>query len=229
MAKRKEIGSEFLDVSVLDDIGYGIADYDYDRTRCTGCEDYCRCTSIINARVTSVNFTGVADAITTKCTNELRNYCAERFLRHSDLDDLSSWEVNVCGGYYGEEVNGVRLDDTLKASVVKGLQALNAGSPKDMVQLALTVEYGHVLPVLENIEDWAVEEIDYELIDFPNRDRFEYTKKMDSKLIESYKDHSYPRGVCVRLSNGRYRLIDGYHRCQAIKSGKVKMVVGTIP
>ena len=70
---------------------------DYDRTSCRGCRDYCRCTQIINAHVTSVNFTGVADAITKNCTNELRNYCAERFLRHSGLSDLSSWEVNVLG------------------------------------------------------------------------------------------------------------------------------------
>jgi hypothetical protein len=202
-------------------------DVSYERTHCTGhCDDYCRCTSLVNTRVKPIDHRAVVSRMLAGCTNPLLVYCAERVLRFSKIDNVDSWDVKVGGGYYGQEIHGVFLDDDIANKICSHFQTLNNCSPKEMVEYVLKMEYGFVLPAIEAITNWSIQTVDYESIIFPNQDRFEYTRKVDAALVEMYTDWPYPLGVAVRVDGNKNRLIDGYHRTQTKCTGSVELVIG---
>jgi hypothetical protein len=91
----------------------------------------------------------------------------------------------------------------------------------------LTREYGYVLDSLKTVKDWEVREVNYKDILFPNKNRFEYTTRVDSKLVAKYRevDLDLPKGLVV-LEDNKYRVIDGYHRLIASDTkDKVKLLV----
>ena len=50
-------------------------------------------------------------------------------------------------------------------------------------------------------------------------------KKLESDIVEKYKEYDYPRGICIK-NDGGYKLIDGYHRVAACNNNKIKMIIG---
>lgn len=197
-------------------------DYDYDRTGCTGhCSDYCRCTQIINTRINSVGFNYYVDQI----EDVFLRYAVDRTLRHSGLNDLSKYKVETGGGYYGEEVYGVRFNGDL-GSIIGSLKDLQGKDHNNLIETALIAEYGYLLPTVEN-KDWQIKTIKKEQLAFGNENYYE--KRLNSSIVQGYKDYSMPRGIVIPLtggtSNDKYRVIDGHHRLAAGKD-TVEVFIG---
>ena len=89
-------------------------DYDYQRSECT-CNayedgDYCRCTTIERAWVESINVKLVIKKLYDKyCKDhsDINEYCFDRICSAFKIYDKDYYEVESCGGYYGEEIEGV--------------------------------------------------------------------------------------------------------------------------
>lgn len=200
--------------------GYGCAEYDYDNynacAHSSDCckDDYCRCGVIQNAHVTSVNADYIVKAITKDCTDTMLVYCVDRILRASKALELHSWEVNVCGGYYGEEVEGVRLESKVQDELIKMISSLEKLTPIEMVKKALEYEYGYVLPRLQKCTDVKIITVSLSKVKMFND---EYLRKVSKEAVEFYKKYDLPRGVCV-YKGGCYSLVDGYHRMLAAQN-----------
>lgn len=212
MVEKIQTGSAFV---------YGCAEYDYDSYRpCRDdlelCSDYCRCGIIQNARVTSVDADFIVKAITKDCNDTMLVYCVDRALRASKALDVHSWEVNVCGGYYGEEVHGVRLEPHVQEELIKMISELEGLTPVEMIKKVLEYEYGYVLPRLQKCTEAKIITLPLDLIKLFND---EYLRKVSKETVDFYQKYDLPRGICV-FKSGCYSLVDGYHRMLAAqKSG----------
>jgi hypothetical protein len=213
-------------------------DIDYDRTGCNGsCPDYCRCTSLINIRINKIeDYQNLLDDILKstglvypKQDKEFYLYVVERFTKLVGIDHPDSYEASSCRGYYGEELNStVELDYELSRKLEEFVATVLSTHNKTLIiNDLLTREYGYVLDSLKTVKDWEVREVNYKDILFPNKNRFEYTTRVDSKLVAKYRevDLDLPKGLVV-LEDNKYRVIDGYHRLIASDTkDKVKLLV----
>ncbi len=208
--------------------GYGAAEIEYDSYY--ACEhgsdccqhDYCRCGVIRNARVVSVD----ASAIVAKLTEDIEKdmllcYCVDRVLRSSKALEMDSWEVNVTGGYYGEEVHGVKLDDKVHIDLIQSLQELESLTPTERVKKLLEWEYGYVLPRLADFQNVRLVQADLNDVKLFNN---EYLRKISKEAVDFYKDYNLPRGVCVKEGTC-YSLVDGYHRMLSAQKNKHERVL----
>lgn len=193
-------------------------DYDYSHER--GCdEQYCSCSKIERAEVESVNIDYISSCLIDvvlkavkpsklKIDREILKYCLDRFFRHSGLGNTSNYYVDVCSGYYGEEIGGVEYEGDL----VSGVCAMIHGSSLDALKFVLEEEYGYLLDFLKHTEDcYIIDNVSFNDIEVPNADHY---IKLDKSLVEKYKDCEFPIGV-YRKDGYKYRLIDGYHRLKA--------------
>jgi hypothetical protein len=212
-------------------------DIDYDRTGCTGCSDYCRCSSLVNIKINKIeNHEHLLDDILKstglvypKQDKKFYLYAVERFGKLVGLDNSASYEASACSGYYGEELNStVELDYELSKQLEEFVATVLSTHNKTLIiNDLLTREYGYVLDSLKTVKDWEVREVNYKDILFPNKNRFEYTTRVDSKLVAKYRevDLDLPKGLVV-LEDNKYRVIDGYHRLIASDTkDKVKLLV----
>lgn len=196
-----------------------IVDYDYDRSDCT-CNayengDYCRCTTIEHAWVDNVNVNDVVNELYRKHSRTdsyIDKYCFDRICYAFKIFDKDFYEVETCGGYYGEEVEGVYFYDEEKIfNAYYEMLALNTVLEK--IQYCLKLEYGYLIDCVESATSAVIIEVSPNNIRPPQK---EYFVKVDKSVIEEYKNRNLPIAVCVRDGNG-YRLIDGYHRYVANK------------
>ncbi len=202
---------------------------DYDRTDCSGeCDTYCscRCTKIINAKVKSVNFKKLFETFSEhysfyakNSTNQgIFNYCLYRLLVINKLYDVSSWEVRVYSGYYGEETDSVDLEECIYDALTAQIEKLNTLS-NDQVKYVLELEYGYLL---DDLKDCT-----FEIINAEKRDLIagnDYYRKKVQKGTYCKDKYKLPIGIYLedgknRLDGAKYRLIDGYHRFVDLVSG----------
>lgn len=88
----------------VDQFEFDIA-YDTDRDcESHGCDIICRCSTINNVRIISLN-----DPITINNypISAMNNYCIGRLLSIHGSYNINNYEVNTCSGYYGEEIRDV--------------------------------------------------------------------------------------------------------------------------
>lgn len=206
-------------------------DYTYDRSACVGCEDYCRCTSIINATVSELDFnrlvTAFIESIKGRNTisNEIDEYCIDRIFHASKLKDKGSWIVDVGGGYYGQEVFGCSPNPKVIEKLIDTLKSMLELSDIDKVKACLKEEYGYVLLQLQELKEAAVISVLPSVIEMGNDT---YARKLEKEYVEQYNKYELPRGIVIVNGKDKYRLLDGYHRMtsainQALK--KIKVIV----
>lgn len=195
--------------------------FDITYSRSTDCEEHgcpkegiCRCSTIKDARVIEVgditrNF-GLLD--------EFQRYCVDRLLVARKIWDTDNWEVRVRRGYYGQEIDGVYLENANK--IEQEVNELLKLSDTDKIKYVLKLEYGYILDVLEN-KDFEICEVERSSIIFGQEGHY---KKLDKGMVEKYKDYELPRGICIQ-DGEKYRVIDGYHRISACQDEKVKIIV----
>jgi hypothetical protein len=212
-------------------------EYDYSRSRCTGhCDDYCRCTQILGARVTKIDTRGFIDNI---CENLFRKtetienidinilkYCTERLLSYSELNNLFNYSIDTCSGYYGEEIHGIKISniDTLYTDFAN---LLKCKTNIDLIKFILKMEYGYLIPIVEKATKATIVTAQLKLIQVPNGD---YTyRQLDNKIIKSYRDHHKKYPIGIYRCNGwtdiimdHLEIVDGWHRYSAALASGAK-------
>lgn len=227
----------------------GGIDYDYDRVeaydhdeRCAN--DYCRCTTLENFVINSVDATLFVrtikeyldiDSDNDFFTNDIVKVCES--LRTEDF------EFNTTGGYYGDEFDSIKLENydvinkianifSIKAYRKEKLKQINLSTEDigvveedyvldEYVKKILTDEYGYVLDSLKGSK-FKIVEIETKDVIFPQR---EYNEFVKSQNLSSYKNR---KGICglVKIVNGKYHVIDGYHRINANKNiSKINVIL----
>lgn len=202
---------------------YGL-DYEYDSvTNCEyrGCspDDYCRCGTIENARVTEPVCSWDYTQKEFKKANLITQYCVERILSCLKVWDCSAYTVNTEGDYYGEVIGSITWDASNEADKLID-KLLSLDSNHDRVRFVLNVEYGHILPAIQQ-SAFIVEDINKSDIIFPNENHY---IKLDKGVLKHYEDYPFPRGIVrvgVKNSNPVYYVVDGYHRIAASKDRSV--------
>lgn len=197
-------------------------DYDYDRTKCVCTfeyDSYCRCSQIINGRINDLNIDSICNHIfdsykkertSLKKFNEgiyieypdiLFKYCIDRILRINKCYDKDNWELVIIGGYYGEEVSGLRMDNY---SLVKDqIEKCYKLSDNERIPYILELEYGYLRDDLVN-KEWKLAKVNSKDLKMPNKDHY-------AKISNFYKEYDLPLGVYLQ-DGDKYRLVDGYHR-----------------
>lgn len=232
------------------DFKYSGVDYDYDELH--SCDevcfnDYCRCGRIVNARVTSIDKARIAlefiDALKKSIgkqhnLSDMDKLAVDRIVAAQNLSP-DDFDIEVGGGYYGEEIYGVRLSSTRHNEILEQINRFGTIDPADLtaqVEYLLEVEYGYVLDDLKG-KTFTIEEISLDDVVFAARGHY---VRLDADLVASYKARfdknlafrsveldQIPVGI-VEADGPRFRVIDGYHRFKALQeltSEKTKTIV----
>lgn len=220
-------------------------DYDYDMIRdceANGCDYICRCGTIENSHVTSVDVTQMVVAVTDEyfdkslssvrnskintllgnITDEINFYTIDRILRLNRVYEPSNWEIQTCGGYYGQEIDDIILDDYIASKIEKQLEeAFDIIDLTKRIEYLLTLEYGYILPELVNCR-YEVVSIERDKLIFGSQNQY---KKVAKEDLRHYNDKSYLsyRGIVIEKGD-EYRLIDGYHRCFAAEDRFIEVI-----
>lgn len=217
-----------------------IVDYDYDTEySCedSGCDEegICRCGHICNVTINSVDITKLTNSIYESLVDNSKagkrqqklnqlfyggevvdKYCINRILSHYKLHNIGNWNVDVTGGYYGDEIGDVTMNGivfNLISSECQKLMELETLS--DKIKFVLSLEYGYLLPDLEK-SDFEIINITKSDIDFKSLNQNHIRIVNEEKELNGlshYNSSSYhlPRGV-VRKFGNQFKIVDGFHR-----------------
>jgi hypothetical protein len=201
-----------------------------------GCTDICRCSEIRNEKVLSINKKDVInriyeyyfddslesirnskiDSIIGDISTEIDIYSIDRILSIHKINNNDNWDISKTNGYYGEEIEEI----TLNIDIQKDLDnAFKLYTLKDRMEYLLKLEYNYLLDDIID-KNYSIEEIDIELLDFPQKS---HLRKI-SKEKSLYENYDLIFGITI-FKNNRYKLIDGYHRCSETKNKKIKVIV----
>lgn len=215
---RKKLPQGWIAPTSLD-LYHGI-NIDYDRRyaedhdeRCRN--DYCRCQTIEDAEVTSVDILRVVEQILDQYKHFAFRYAVDRLVRIHKMYDKSKYTIRVVKGYYGEEVDGVVFEgwSELMRDVHAAYQLRD--NLDALVQFLLTAEYGYVLDRLEGLT-WRIIEVPVKDLRVAND---HYLGKVSNEVVEI--DDTLPIGIYT-MKNGKYTLVDGYHRYTVVRQVEAK-------
>lgn len=218
------------------------SDYDCSNNSCED-EGICRCGMIYETEITNVVVVEMVNLIYDELFDnttlsgkregklnqllfgigeDINRYTIDRILRKYKIWEPDYYNIEVCGGYYGQEIEGVYLNKNIATKIESELEiAFSINDLSGRVEYLLGLEYGVLLPELEHCQ-YEIIEVDKVDINFGSIDHHNKVKKKD---LEFYTDGKYKgiRGV-VTFANGKYRLIDGYHRVHTTAGYKVKVL-----
>ena len=216
-----------------------IVDYDYDTEySCeeSGCnEEYiCRCGRIYDVTINSVDITKLTDSIYESLVDNSKagkrqqklnqlfyggevvdKYCINRILSYYKLYKSENWHVQITGGYYGDEIDDVTINDIVFKLVNSECQKLmELENLSEKIKLVLSLEYGYLLPDLEN-KDFEIINITKSDIDFKslnqNHIRIVNKEKELNGLTHYNSSYQLPRGVVKKFVD-QFKIVDGFHR-----------------
>jgi hypothetical protein len=221
--------------------------YDYDTIySCeeSGCneEGICRCGHITNTYLNKVDVSAIVtniyseifdNSISTKRNNainslwgiseEIQKYTIDRILRVNKIWKPQFWDINVSGGYYGQEIDEVVLIEDMVLKINSQLErAFQIDNLSERVEYLLTLENGFILDDIKD-KKYHISVIDIDDIIFSNT---EHKRKIIIEELEHYSDRNYSgiRGV-VKKDGIKFKLIDGYHRLSKTENKLVKVLV----
>jgi len=221
--------------------------YDYDTIySCeeSGCneEGICRCGHITNTYLNKVDVSAIVtniyseifdNSISTKRNNainslwgiseEIQKYTIDRILRVNKIWKPQFWDINVSGGYYGQEIDEVVLIEDMVLKINSQLErAFQIDNLTERVEYLLTLENGFILDDIKD-KKYHISVIDIDDIIFSNT---EHKRKVVIEELEHYSDRNYSgiRGI-VKKDGIKFKLIDGYHRLSKTENKLVKVLV----
>jgi hypothetical protein len=223
-----------------------IIEYDYSREYyCdqSGCNDegICRCSSIVDVYIKNVDLLFISDLIYSDLLpsdkvskkREMKlsellyggetvdRYCIYRILSTNKVYMPCNWELNIIGGYYGQETEGFIMDPSVFSKIKSQIEFLySLQSMSDKLKYVLELEYGHLNDTVKysNFEIISIYKTDIDNKSL-NKNHLSNVKQED---LSHYNIDSYnlPRGIVKKVSSG-YSIIDGYHRIEAISDRKL--------
>lgn len=210
-----------------------------------GCDEegICRCGSIHNEHIESVDVSLIVKKIyddffeqgkaadRNNAINEVLYgigkdidiYTIDRILRSYKIWENENWNIEVEGGYYGQEVGDVTIKESIADKIEEELLTVfSLPSLKEKIEYLLKVEYGKILPEISdsNYESIVIDKDDI-IFGVEN-----HLNKVMKKDLDFYSDKNYNgiRGI-VKKSGDKWRVIDGYHRIFSTKFPRVKVLV----
>jgi len=149
-------------------------------------------------------------------------YTIDRILRSYKIWENENWDIEVDGGYYGQEVGDVTIKESIADKIEEELWIVfSLPTLKEKIEYLLKVEYGKILPEIvdSNYESIVIDKDDI-IFGVEN-----HLKKVMKKDLDFYSDKNYNgiRGI-VKKSGDKWRVIDGYHRIFSTKFPKVKVL-----
>lgn len=212
-----------------------------------GCDEegICRCGSIHNEYVESVDVSLIVKKIyddyfeqgkaadRNNAINEVLYgigkdidiYTIDRILRSYKIWENENWNIEVDGGYYGQELGDITIKESIADKIEAELWTVFAlPTLKEKIEYLLKVEYGKVLPELSNCSYESIV-IDKDDVVFGVE---KHLNKVMKKDLDFYSDKNYSgiRGIVVK-SGDKWRIIDGYHRIFTTKWPKLKVLAAT--
>ena len=212
-----------------------------------GCDEegICRCGSIKNECIESVDVSLIVKKIYDdffeqgKAANrnnainevlygigkDIDIYTIDRIIRSYKIWENDNWDIEVEGGYYGQEVNDVRIKESIADKIEEELLIVfSLPSLKEKIEYLLKVEYGKILPELSNCNYESIV-IDKDDVVFGVE---KHLNKVMKKDLDFYSDKNYSgiRGIVVK-SGDKWRIVDGYHRIFTTKWPKLKVLAAT--
>lgn len=209
-----------------------------------GCDDegICRCGSIYDATIESVNVSLIVKKIyddffeqgkvadRNNAINEVLYgvgkdidiYTIDRILRSYKIWENQNWDIEIEGGYYGDEIGDLKIKEHIADKIeAEFFLVFSLTTLKEKVEYLLNLEYGKVLPEIvdANYESITIDKTD---IIFGSKGHLD---KVSKKALDFYSDKNYSgiRGI-VKKSGDKWRVIDGYHRIFSTKNVKVKVL-----
>lgn len=224
-------------------IDYGYA-YDCENYGCAE-EGICRCGTINDEHVDSVDVSLIVKRIYDeffeqgKAANrnnainevlygigkDIDIYTIDRILRSYKIWENDNWNIEVDGGYYGQEAGNVTIKESIADKIDEELWTVfSLPSLKEKIEYLLNVEYGKVLPELSNCSYESIV-IDKDDVIFGVE---KHLNKVMKKDLDFYSDKNYSgiRGIVVK-SGDKWRIVDGYHRIFTTKWPKLKVLAAT--
>jgi hypothetical protein len=216
-------------------------DYIYD-CESHGCDSICRCSSIDNVTINKIDIPAIVERIyqnyidindlVNQRDNKLKSilfgtgkeldiYTIDRVIRKYKLFDEYSWDIDICGGYYGEELDGINICKSIARKIEDELNiAFSIDELNGRIEYLLGLEYGLLLPELENC-NYEIVELDKSDVVFGSTNHYNKVKQKD---LTHYDEKNYDgiRGVVLE-KDGKLRVIDGYHRIHSAKGPIVKV------
>jgi len=216
---------------------YNSVRYDYDTEfscESSGCdsEGICRCGHITNTRVISVDVCRLTDEIYDQFVPQdlksrkrdmkisqilyggetVDKYCINRILSNNRAWDVNAWEVNVCGGYYGDEIDDVVIDSQILEKINSQCKVLfELKTISEKIKYVLNLEYGYILDELKDVDFEIVSIYKSDIIFKKLNQNHIYNCKSEDLEHYSEKNYTLPRGI-IRGHQDDYKIIDGFHR-----------------
>jgi len=222
--------------------------YDYDAYRncdAHGCDEegICRCETLENAHVLTVDIPSIVNEVYNSIfdnslsskrnstinsilggvSKEIDIYTIDRILRINKAYEPTNWEVQVCGGYYGQEIDDVLLENSVAQKIENQInEALSIIDLTPRIEYLLMLEYGSILPALQG-RQYSIETVERDSIIFGSDEHY---RKVNTKSLDHYSDKNYNgiRGIAL-VKDNRYRLIDGYHRSSTSENIKIQLLI----
>jgi len=224
-------------------VDYGYT-YDCENYGCDE-EGICRCGTINNEHIDSVDVSLIVKRIYDeffeqgKAANrnnainevlygigkDIDIYTIDRILRSYKIWENDNWNIEVDGGYYGQEAGNVTIKETIADKIDEELWTVfSLPSLKEKIEYLLNVEYGKILPELSNCNYESIV-IDKDDVVFGVE---KHLNKVMKKDLDFYSDKNYSgiRGIVVK-SGDKWRIVDGYHRIFTTKWPKLKVLAAT--
>lgn len=222
-------------MEILNDFQY-LVKYDYNTNySCLeyGCRDegICRCSKISNAKVEEIDLISITNHLYDKLIDikssrrnkrlnnilygcDIDEYCLNRILTINKLWDKEIYEINICRGYYGQEVESITMQDSILRKIENEFEEVFLlDSLSDKIRYILTLENGYLLDIIKNV-DFVFAEINKSDINIKNSDN--YIKSIIKNKFHFYEDYPYLHGV-LKEKSGKYKIIDGHHRILSSK------------
>lgn len=200
-----------------------IVEYDYERSTCHCSEAICRCTTIENAYIESVNVNNVINELYRKyckAASAIDTYCFDRLCSIYEIYDKYCYNIDIGGGYYGEEVYGVYFEN--EEQLIKAYnEVLTQETDIEKIKYCLELEYSYLIDSVEVATTATIVDVSTKDIHLPQK---EYFIKLNKEVIEEYKNRSLAVAVCTK-DGDKYRLIDGYHRFIANKDRATNKII----
>lgn len=135
-------------------------------------------------------------------------YCINRILTQNKIYKTENWMYRTINDYYGQEVDMICLKPHVAEIVDSQLNSLKFKSLAKKLEYILQLEYGHLIPSVVN-RGWYIVQTNVKELLFSNVHHFKECQKKDFRYLKNYK---LPRAIVTQQPDGRYKVVDGYHR-----------------